>query len=138
MTRRLATAALIAADGSAEKIWTQSLGNAARFGTVLDTIPLIASDEVRESLYERVLETVSELPEPLATQIGESKGALGRFVRIEIPGKQRVLTLSEVQVMSEGQNIALKKKASQSSTDFGGAASRASMVTPVASMAVTP
>ncbi|MAQ91021.1 MAG: dehydrogenase [Rhodopirellula sp.] len=125
VTRRLATAALIAADGSAEKIWTQSLGNAARFGTVLDTIPLIASDEVRESLYERVLGTVSELPEPLAAQIGESKGALGRFVRIEIPGKQRVLTLSEVQVMSEGQNIALKKKASQSSTDFGGAASRA-------------
>jgi putative membrane-bound dehydrogenase-like protein len=125
VTRRLATAALIAADGSAEQVWKQSLGNAARFRTVLDSIPLIASDEVRESLYTRVLASVSGLPDPLAQQIGDAKGAAGRYVRIELPGKQRVLTLAEVQVMSEGKNVALKKKASQSSTDFGGVPMRA-------------
>ena len=125
VTRRLATAALIAADGSAEQVWKQSIANANRFRTVLDSIPLIASDEIRESLYERVLDSVSQLPAPLAEQLGNAKGAAGRFVRIELPGKQRVITLAEVQVMSEGQNVALKKKASQSSTDFGGAAARA-------------
>lgn len=125
VTRQLATAALIAADGSAEQVWNNSLNNAGRFRTVLDSIPLIASDEVRESLYERVLSTVSTLPDPLAAQLGDASGAAGRFVRIELPGKQRVLTLAEVQVMSEGKNVALKKKASQSSTDFGGAAVRA-------------
>ena len=48
-----------------------------------------------------------------------------RFVRIQIPGKQRVLTLAEVQVMSGGKNVALNKVAKQSTTDFEGAASRA-------------
>ena len=103
-------------------MWKQSIASANRFRTVLDSIPLIASDEIRESLYERVLDSVSQLPAPLAEQLGNAKGA--RFVRIELPGKQRVITLAEVQ-MSEGQNVALKKKASQSSTDFGGAAARA-------------
>jgi mono/diheme cytochrome c family protein len=45
---------------------------------------------------------------------------VGRFVRIEMPGTQKILALAEVQVFSGEQNIALKGKASQSSTDFGG------------------
>ncbi len=45
-----------------------------------------------------------------------------RFVRVELPGPGRMLSLAEVQVLSGGENVATKGKASQSSTDFGGEA----------------
>ncbi len=48
-----------------------------------------------------------------------------RFVRIELPGKERYLSLAEVQVFNGDVNLALKGKASQSSVDFEGAAERA-------------
>jgi hypothetical protein len=43
-----------------------------------------------------------------------------RYVRIELPGKQRILSLAEVELFSEGRNIAVGGKATQSSTDFAG------------------
>ncbi|MGC1276195.1 MAG: DUF1553 domain-containing protein [Planctomycetaceae bacterium] len=49
----------------------------------------------------------------------------GRFVRIELPGKQRILALAEVQVFDGEENVALAGTASQSSTAFGGEAQRA-------------
>ncbi|TMQ34004.1 MAG: DUF1549 domain-containing protein, partial [Planctomycetota bacterium] len=49
----------------------------------------------------------------------------GRFVRIEIPGKQKILSLAEVQVFQGQDNIAVKGEARQSSTAFEGAAKRA-------------
>src|SRR6185503_468925 len=39
-----------------------------------------------------------------------------RYVRIELPGKGKLLQLAEVQVFSGGENIALKGEARQSST----------------------
>ncbi len=54
---------------------------------------------------------------------GSSKPA--RFVRIELPGDKRILTLAEVEVMSGGKNIARDAKASQSSTNGSAVASRA-------------
>ncbi len=51
-----------------------------------------------------------------------SKPASGRFVRIEIPGEQKILSLAEVQVFRGADNLALAGKASQSSTDYGGEA----------------
>jgi hypothetical protein len=46
----------------------------------------------------------------------------GRWVRVEIPGKQKLLSLAEVQVFSGEQNVALAGTASQSSTAFDGPA----------------
>ncbi len=48
-----------------------------------------------------------------------------RFVRIELAGNERILSLAEVQVIAAGKNVALAGTASQSSTDFGGEAKRA-------------
>ena len=48
--------------------------------------------------------------------------AVARYVRIDIPGKKKILSLAEVEVMSAGQNVARKGKARQSSTDFAGPA----------------
>lgn len=44
----------------------------------------------------------------------------GRFVRVELPGADRILSLAEVQVFDGKENIALKGSASQSTTDEGG------------------
>jgi len=45
-----------------------------------------------------------------------------RYVRVEIPGKQKILSLAEVQVFSAGSNIAPSGKAAQSSTAYDGLA----------------
>jgi putative membrane-bound dehydrogenase-like protein len=52
-------------------------------------------------------------------------GKPARFVRIELPGDKRVLTLAEVEVFSGGKNIAPAGKAMQSSTNGNGVAARA-------------
>lgn len=48
-----------------------------------------------------------------------------RFVRVELPGQTRRLSLAEVQIVSGQENVAVKGKASQSSTDEGAEAQRA-------------
>jgi hypothetical protein len=48
-----------------------------------------------------------------------------RFIRIELPGSQRVLALAEVQVFDGTTNAATKGTARQSSTEGGAAAERA-------------
>src|SRR5262249_54066430 len=53
------------------------------------------------------------------------KGTFGRYVRIELPGRRKTLTLAEVEVYSDGKNVALQGKASQKNTANGGIASRA-------------
>jgi hypothetical protein len=49
----------------------------------------------------------------------------GRYVRIELPGDQRVLSLAEVEVFSGEENIAQGRKVSQSSVESEGAPERA-------------
>lgn len=55
----------------------------------------------------------------------ESKLPRGRFVRVSLPGVKKLLALAEVQVFSNGENVAVKGKATQSSTAYGGDAKRA-------------
>ncbi|MFM7056893.1 MAG: DUF1553 domain-containing protein, partial [Planctomycetota bacterium] len=45
-----------------------------------------------------------------------------RFVRLDLPGDGKILSLAEIQVFSRGSNIAPGGDASQSSTDFAGPA----------------
>jgi Protein of unknown function (DUF1553)/Protein of unknown function (DUF1549)/Planctomycete cytochrome C/F5/8 type C domain len=49
----------------------------------------------------------------------------GRYVRIDLPGSTKILSLAEVQVFSGSENLALEGTAEQSSTDYEGPASRA-------------
>jgi len=51
--------------------------------------------------------------------------AKGRFVRIDLPGDDKILALAEVQVFDGDENIAAKGKASQSSVAYRGRAHRA-------------
>lgn len=56
--------------------------------------------------------------------LAKAAGKPVKFVRVELPGNKRILTLAEVEVFSGGKNIAREGKATQSSTDHGGAAAR--------------
>ena len=55
----------------------------------------------------------------------EDSTIIGRYVRIEIPGPQKILSLAEVQLFQGTENIAPKGEASQSSTGFAGPANLA-------------
>ncbi|MEO0414976.1 MAG: DUF1553 domain-containing protein, partial [Verrucomicrobiota bacterium] len=55
----------------------------------------------------------------------ESTPVKGRFVRMMVPGDKKMIHLAEMEVFVEGENIAPKSKASQSSTGFGGNVERA-------------
>ena len=57
----------------------------------------------------------------------ESLGTVGRFVRIDLPGQSKILSLAEVEVFvederGESKNVATDGTASQSSNDYGGIA----------------
>ena len=54
----------------------------------------------------------------------EPESVAAQFVRIELPGRRKILSLAEVEVFSADQNIATKGKARQSSVGSGGVASR--------------
>ena len=61
----------------------------------------------------------------LAVRSSKTEPPRARFIRIELPGTQRVLSLAEVQIFDDSGNVAPKGGASQSSTDGDGEASRA-------------
>src|SRR5262249_29067430 len=52
----------------------------------------------------------------------DDKKPAGRYVRIELPGKQRILSLAEVQVFQGKDNLSLQGEATQSSTASNGLA----------------
>lgn len=58
----------------------------------------------------------------VAIPMESAKPVSGRYVRIELPGKSRILSLAEVQVFHGSENVARHGKAKQSSTDFNGPA----------------
>lgn len=49
----------------------------------------------------------------------------GKYVRVELPGTGRILSLAEVEIFSQGANVAPSGTAAQSSTAFEGVAQRA-------------
>jgi hypothetical protein len=49
----------------------------------------------------------------------------GRYVRVELPGSNKILSLAEVEVFAKGENIAQKGTATQSNVAFDGMPSRA-------------
>ena len=87
-------------------------------------MPAIRDPGQRAALYPRVLPLLDGLPKSLGGGAKASKGTEGRFVRIELRGR-RTLTLAEVEVFSDGRNVAPLGKATQKNTAYGGSAERA-------------
>ena len=125
VTRQIAYATLIAADQDVEKVWDRATQSWTALRDLVDAVPMINDQELRAKMHPRVAALIHNLPEPLADELAGRKGTVGRFVRIELPGRRKTLTLAEVEVFSESKNIALSGTAKQSATSHNGEASRA-------------
>ena len=123
VTRQLGFVALIAADGSVDKAWALGMQSVQALQDLLGAMPLVRDGNLRASLYPKVEPLLRGLPESLAAQ-AKAKPLAGRYVRIELPGT-RTLTLAEVEVQSDGRNIARQGRATQKNTANGGDAQKA-------------
>jgi putative heme-binding domain-containing protein len=124
VTRQLGFVALVAADGKIDKAWELTARSARALQDLVSAMPLIRDPGVRASLYPKVEPLLKGLPKELAATLPKGKVVPGRYVRIELPGRQKTLTLAEVEVYSDGRNIAPMGKASQKDTAHGGDARR--------------
>jgi putative heme-binding domain-containing protein len=123
--RQIGYVSLMNVDGSPDKAWASATKSVPALLDFLAAMPMISDASVRSSLYPKVAPLLEKLPDNLAAKSPAGKGYVGRFVRIELPGKKKILTLAEVEVYSEGRNVARHGKAKQSSTAHGADASRA-------------
>lgn len=118
-----ALAALMICDGTVEKQWTLAQQTPAALQQFLAAVPLLP-ESLRHSAFGPIKSVLSALPPTIAKALENQNGTRGRFIRIELP-RNGTLSLAEVQVMSEGKNIALSGKASQINTSNDGEAKRA-------------
>ncbi|MEI6772743.1 MAG: HEAT repeat domain-containing protein, partial [Planctomycetota bacterium] len=123
LLRQVGFVALVNIDQSIDNTWALASKSIPSLRDLLAAIPLMPDPNLKALFYSKVEPLLTSLPANLATNAG--KAGMGRFVRIELPGKQRTLTLAEVEVISDGINLARKGKATQSSTSNGGDASKA-------------
>jgi putative heme-binding domain-containing protein len=123
LMRELGYVALIAADGNVDKAWALASKSASSLQDLVSAMPLIRDPSQRALLYPKVEPLIAGLPKELTS--GDSKETKGRYVRIELPGANKTLTLAEVEVYSGGKNVARQGKATQSSTSNGGDAGKA-------------
>ncbi|MCY2970603.1 MAG: HEAT repeat domain-containing protein, partial [Planctomycetota bacterium] len=114
LLRQVGFVALVNIDQSIDNTWGLASKSIPSLRDLLAAIPLMPDPNLKALFYSKVEPLLTSLPTNLATNAG--KAGMGRFVRIELPGKQRTLTLAEVEVISDGINLARKGKATQSST----------------------
>ncbi len=84
----------------------------------------LAQHQKRVSALKR---QIAQLQREVQQQAGQQSDTpmTARFVRIELPGRKRILSLAEVEVLSAGRNVARDGQARQSSTAYDGPAQRA-------------
>ncbi len=120
--RQIGFVSLTSIDGTVDEAWRLANRSPKALQDFVSAMPLIPDPTMRAALYERVVPLLDGLPKALASDGG--KGTVGRYVRVELPGRG-TLTLAEVEVISGGANVARKGRASQKNTAHGGDASRA-------------
>ncbi len=119
--RRAAQAAILTGDGSPATSFAEASKSTATLTDWLTALSSLPDAALRASAYDLVKPIISTVPAALQK---DEVGSVGRFVRIELPRKG-TLTLAEVEVFSEGKNIAPEGKATQSSVSNDGEAKRA-------------
>src|ERR1043166_6205149 len=87
-------------------------------GLRIEALPSIEKPEPGQELYRGYAIT------HVAAKILKSENSrpVGRYVRVELPGKDRILSLAEAEIFNGDENIARRGEASQSSTAFDGSA----------------
>lgn len=122
--RQIGYTTLMSIDGSVDKAWALATRSTDNLRDFLAAVPIVSDASQRAALYPLIVPLVDGLPASLAPK-AESKGTYGRYVRIELPGKRRTLTLAEVEVYSGTTNIARRGKATQINVASGGDPQRA-------------
>ena len=117
-TRRRATVCRMRDADAVIEAWDEAEANPATQFELLDAAPQVRDESARNVLFQRALSVASYPPNP------NERSTLGRYVRIELPGEARTLTLAEVEVFSNGENVARSGTATQSSVAWGGAPER--------------
>ncbi len=79
---------------------------------------------VKPTMYAKLDSPIPATPHAQKNQPSESPTNGARFLRIEIPGDNKILTLNEVEIISGGKNVARQGKAKQSSVGSGGVPER--------------
>ncbi|MCA9103412.1 MAG: HEAT repeat domain-containing protein, partial [Planctomycetales bacterium] len=125
ITRQIAYVMLITADGGVDAAWKLASRSTGGVSDFLAAVPLLPDAALRAEAHGIVSPLVDAVPQELVAGKGDANGGVGRYVRIELPGNRRTLTLAEVEVLSGGRNVARDGEASQSGEAYGGAASRA-------------
>ena len=114
-TRQGTFAALLRADAGSNRAWELASVSPRNRMDLLAGAAALKDAALLDELYPKILAA-------LASEGGQIAPALqARFVRITNPGAERTLRLIEVNVMSGGENVAARGKATQSSIVAGGA-----------------
>ncbi|XP_043116131.1 uncharacterized protein si:ch211-215k15.4 [Puntigrus tetrazona] len=89
----------------------------------------IGDSPLKEGTDNRLAGRISSIPGGRSLTLKWKKGITGRYINVVIPGKNRLLTLCEVEVYGypapDGENVALKGRATQSNLFGHGFASNA-------------
>jgi putative membrane-bound dehydrogenase-like protein len=79
---------------------------------------------VKPSMYAKLNSPIPANPKAQENPAKEEAPTGARFLRIEIPGDNKILTLNEVEIFSGNKNVARLGKAKQSSVGSGGVPER--------------
>ncbi|MEY4945525.1 MAG: hypothetical protein RIR22_226, partial [Planctomycetota bacterium] len=90
LLRQVGFVALVNIDQSIDNTWALASKSIPSLRDLLAAIPLMPDPNLKALFYSKVEPLLTSLPANLATNAG--KAGMGRFVRIELPGKQRTLT----------------------------------------------
>ncbi|MGL4462877.1 MAG: DUF1549 domain-containing protein, partial [Planctomycetia bacterium] len=110
-----------------EAAWTTTAGLSAPAGLKQATgfrLEVLPDPTAPKDAADRFVVTRFTVEARPATD-GPTPTASVKFVRVELPGAGKLMSLAEVEVFAGGKNVALKAKARQSSTAYDGSAERA-------------
>ena len=119
--RQGALLALLRLDGSADAVWKLTATSARLRTDLLRAAATAPAGPATDALRAAVLPWLRDGIAAGAALAPAQPPVNGRYVRLVRPGRATVLSVTEVQVFSGGENVAMKGTATQSSTVAGGA-----------------
>ena len=119
--REGAFAALLTIDGRSDPAWALAASSPRLQTDVLRAAGLMPEGPATAGLAAPVVALLDAAASGSSSRPAEPP-VTGRYVRLTRPGRAIALSVTEVQVFSRGENVALKKPASQSSVPGGGGA----------------
>jgi azurin len=118
--REGAFAALLQIDGRADQAWQLTASSPRLRIDLLRGAASLSTGPALDSLRTLLLPALREASSGGAARHSAAPVS-GRYVRLVRPGRAQVLSVTEVQVFSNGENVARRGAATQSSTVAGGA-----------------